>query len=238
MSLVPLSQLDSTLTDTRNALNNISPEANDRLLAALTKSKVRAYIPSDYSVNWNHEEEADSLNLVVYPKVHLENRIKALGIPLVRTRNGLFEPFAFIPPFIGVDVKANTLNLYGDALNQTLPLVSVPFLAESLGQLIIRDPKEIVGKSFTIIEYETTGQQLADAFEKVHGEKPTINVVTEEEVETTRQKGGPWGGLGTALRRKWSKGDFHADDRFPPLPNGSTRDTFQAVVTALKAAAA
>lgn len=130
-------------------------------------------------------------------------------------------------------MKGNKLHLYGDALNQKLAVTSPSYLAQAIGQLVVRDPKDITGKSYTVIDFETTGQELADAFEKLNGSKPTITAAKEEELDGAR-KSGPPGALGAAARRKWGRGDFPADDRFEPA-GVQRREVYQAVESASKA---
>lgn len=198
-----------------------------RFLSALSKTSLGAYIPSDYSIPWNHEEEADPVNAAIYAKVQQNNKARELGIPLTIVHNGVFQPNFFIPQLVGVDAKANTLRLYGNAAVNRIPITSPRYLAEAVGQIVVRDPKEFARKSFTVMEFETTGTQVANALEAAHGQSPQFVAVTNDQLEVIRHAS-VFGALGVAIRRKWSNGDFDADDLFNP--EGIDRGNIQKAV--------
>lgn len=130
--------------------------------------------------------------------------------------NGLFEPFLFFTPFTGLDAANNTLAFYGDALHRPIPVTSPQYLAHAIGELVSTYPvHELAGKQWTVIEYETTGQQIVDALAAVHGKPPTITSITDADIEAQRALG-PAAVIGAAAKVKWGAGVFSKDDQFVP----------------------
>lgn len=112
--------------------------------------------------------------------------------------------------FSGLDPKNNKMTLYGDAMTRRLSFVALPYLAEAITQIILL--KDFgPGKNYTVVGQEFTGREVAEAFEAVHGSKPEIVKMTDEDVERMRKEG-PLSGLAAAWRMHWGKGKWNVKD--------------------------
>lgn len=134
---------------------------------------------------------------------------------------------------LGLDAKGNTVALYGDALTRKLPVTSPKYLAEALAQLVVRPVSELVGKTFTVVEYETTGQEVVDALTAANGKVPTVTTLTDADLEAARAHG-PLAVLGAAARKKWGAGSFPNNDAFVPV-GVQPIDVRQTIAVAIKA---
>ncbi|TXT06120.1 hypothetical protein VHUM_03593 [Vanrija humicola] len=214
------------------AVSKASSDADIRFLEALASlpHKLKAYVPSDYSVAWTAGEDDDPANAIVYNKVVAANKAKELGVQLTPVLNGSFEPFTFFPGFVGVWIADNKAKFYGDALNRELPVTSPGYLGAGVAQLVT-SPELVPGNTYTIVEQKWTGQQVVDAIAKAKGADVKVETFTDADLEALRANG-PLGVLSGALIKKWGAGEFPEVNPFKP--EGVTpRTVDQAVESAL-----
>ncbi|BEI85734.1 hypothetical protein CcaverHIS002_0600210 [Cutaneotrichosporon cavernicola] len=197
-------------------------------LATLAKEpgSIKVYIPSYFTANWAKDERENPANVYLHGKCMLLDRTIAAGVPTTYIANGLFE-WAFLDRgFFGVDPKANELQLYGDALNAKFSYLSLPFLGESLAQLLL-DPTFGPGQNYTFSEAEFTGHELVEAFNKVHGTEPKITQFTDADVQKLRDMS-PAAGLGASWRMHWGNGNWKAVNLYEP--KGVTKRSLEQAV--------
>lgn len=167
---------------------------------------VKRYIPSDQSNNYSAAEIEASDSDVIRGKLNTVEASRKAGLPTTVIRNGVIEEVLLIPGLAGLDLAANTLTLYGKALENKLPVTSVRYITAAIVELALRPFEENEGYNlFTVIEYYTTGREIAQNFERVNGKPAKIVQWTEEDVQAEKDKG-RLGLLGAALRTKWGTG--------------------------------
>jgi hypothetical protein len=151
-----------------------------------------------------------------------------LQLPIARVHNGLFEQFLGAA---GVDIAKNTVGVYSEALKKPLPVTGPSYLAAVLGELVALPPAETLGRTFTVVEYEATGQDFIDALAKVNGSQPAFTPYTAE-AEAAAHASGIFGALAASLQHKWAFGSFPNNDAFNPA--SIPRRTVEQSVTSLK----
>lgn len=217
-------------TDASSAAKQ-SPDGGKRFvetLATLAKEPgaIKVYVPSYFTANWSKEEREDPRNVYLHGKCMLLDKTIALGVPTTYIANGLFE-WAFLDKgFFGLDVKTNTIELYGDALNNKFSYLSLPFLAEAVAQLVL-DPSFGPGKRYTLSEAEFTGRDVVEAFKKANGKEPTVSEFTDKDVTALRDAS-PAAGLGASWRMHWGLGNWKAENLFEP--KGVTKQSLEEIV--------
>jgi len=73
---------------------------------------------------------------------------------------------------------------------------------------VVNHPKDIANKTFDLIEYEKTGEEIIQAFTEVNGSPPEIHEISEAEWEAQMaQSGLP--SLAAGISRKWGTPDFN-----------------------------
>ncbi|CAK9783456.1 hypothetical protein CC85DRAFT_282196 [Cutaneotrichosporon oleaginosum] len=192
---------------------------------ATLPTPLRAYLPSDFSLNYT-PEESEGVPLIE-AKEAINARAIELGLPLTTVHNGIFEPF-LLTPFSGIDLKTGTLSLYPGAENKPISITSPGYIGAAVAE-IVQLPK--LDKTYTVVEYAATGKEIAAALEEA-GKKVTIEKWGDEGAAAAKASG-PFGALSAAVRVKWGKGEWPEDDAY--VPKAKKRDIKLAVQDALKA---
>jgi uncharacterized protein YbjT (DUF2867 family) len=208
-----------------NASGKTDPAADRAFLEHLAGLPLKAYIPSDYSLNYAPSETVGVQ--LIEGKEALTARARALGIPTTTVHNGVFEPFV-LSPFTGVDLANSTLTLVPGAEERALPITSPGYLAAAVAEIV---QLPTINQSYTVVEYTATGKQIAAALEEA-GKRVTIEAWSDEDAAAARASG-PFGALSAAVRVKWGRGEWPAPDAY--TPKKERRDIRRAVKDALKA---
>ncbi|KAL1409017.1 hypothetical protein Q8F55_005841 [Vanrija albida] len=195
-------------------------------LASLPKGTLKVFIPSWFTANWTQAELDDEKFLYRYQKYQLLKYAESLNLPITTFGATLFEDYVYPAwDFLSVDVAGNRVAFYGDALNQKFTSISLPYLGESVAQLLAR-PDFAAGQKYTLQETVFTGQELVDALTAAHGRKPEVGTYTDADVEEAQKN--PGAGLGAAWRVHWGKGRWNSPNLFQPA-GVPTRTLEQAV---------
>lgn len=169
------------------------------------------FFPFDYSVNWSAEELED-VELGASITAGLNKEAEQLGIPLTVIHSGVFLDFFLEPSVVGVDLLNNKLALFGDALKRKIPVTRASYLGQAVAELVSGPKDKLPGTHYTVVEASWTGQEIADALEKVNGAKPQISEITDralrEDYDAAPES--------KALKRKWGAGEFPNPDPFNP----------------------
>ncbi|BEJ13297.1 hypothetical protein CspHIS471_0304710 [Cutaneotrichosporon sp. HIS471] len=209
-----------------NASSRTDPAVDAAFLSHLANlpKPLKAYIPSDFSLNFTPDETRDVA--FIEGKETLIARARELGIPTTTVHNGTFEPFV-LTPFSGIDIAAGTLTLYGDAENRALPITSPAYLAAAVAEIAQLPTLE---SQYTVVEYTATGREIAAALEAAGGKKVVIKTFTPEEAAAAKAAGG-LDALSAAVRVKWGKGQWPEPGAYTPA--APKRDITKAVKDAL-----
>jgi len=183
--------------------------AQTQLIPALKDSKdLITFIPSVFGAAWTEDEivvpELGFLTL----KDRVHDAFRAAGIPLTILLNGALLEWAFnSPPFtFGPDAKGNALSLFAEAQEKELPISSVDYIGAGVAQLVLTRPNELANKTFYLLEVTPTGNEIAQAFEKIHGAPPKIEIYTQESFAADT-KAMPLA-LSAVFKLKWARGNF------------------------------
>ena len=88
----------------------------------------------------------------------------------------------------------------------------MPFIGAATAHLAINRSTEIAGKRFDVIEFEYTGNDIIQAFTKVHGTAPQIVEVNEEAWNEQYNKGF-FDSLAAAVKKNFADGTFKWEGR-------------------------
>ncbi|CAD6573784.1 MAG: hypothetical protein TREMPRED_000909 [Tremellales sp. Tagirdzhanova-0007] len=138
------------------------------------------FIPSEYGTHWTHDEMANPKLAFLGMKDRVVDKARDLGVPVTIVHNAGFTESAFAFP-------------------------TIPYLGAGIAQLVLRDG--IANKTFYLVEYEVTGDEVINIFTNIHGSPPEIIRVSDATWQAQFDKGG-MESLCAVVKRKWGDGNF------------------------------
>ncbi|KAK4502304.1 hypothetical protein PRZ48_005729 [Zasmidium cellare] len=156
-----------------------------KLVDALSRSAdLVTYVPSVYSTTWNSKDFADPRTGPILKFLHGGwERAKEKGVGLTPIYAGVFDLYFF---------EVGTLD----------------HLAHSLANIATSNPSSIANKSYSVVTFWPTGQELVDLYTKIHGKPTTIKPWTPEDREAFMNDAASFGPAKVGYWDKWESNGF------------------------------
>ncbi|ORX38415.1 hypothetical protein BD324DRAFT_620773 [Kockovaella imperatae] len=171
------------------------------------------FVPTDYGLVWTNYLPK-WLNLgFVKGKAMLDERAKSLGINLTNFRSGCQTPWMFTRDHgdFGINVKGNYLIRYGDTMQKRLPITSPAWLGEKVAEIVSsHDPHQLADRSFSLVETWATGNEIKEAFTRIHGKEPAVQEIDEQHFQEKMDKGISES-MGAGIWLKWRDNNWEFD---------------------------
>lgn len=133
---------------------------------------------------------------------------QSLGLGVTRITCGVFTDYFFDEKYVDTDIDANSIHLYGQAMNKGMALTSSEALAEAIGEIATRQPETIKDKTFHVYDYSPTGTEIIQTLESLHGTKPVVIDVTEDDYQKVMDSGSM--AISPAhYKHTWGTGDWN-----------------------------
>ncbi|KNE54052.1 hypothetical protein AMAG_00055 [Allomyces macrogynus ATCC 38327] len=175
-------------------------------IPAIKAAGVKLFAPSDFALLYTPtERKAFGL---IEAKHQVEEALRAAEVPFTVVLTGGFVEYSIHSPFIGIDVKNNTLNLVSDARTHSISLSSTKYIGAGYASIFAATPvEELAGRTIALVEVVANGEQIIAALTKKHGGvAPQVTVQSlhdvDEEIATSDFA------LAPLLRKKWGTGAF------------------------------
>ncbi|KAI9151228.1 hypothetical protein HJFPF1_08427 [Paramyrothecium foliicola] len=153
-------------------------------MAAIPRTKVRLFVPSDLGLRYG--EEGMKIPLLKM-KQDVQDGARQAGIPVTVVLIANFAEFTLgsimnaiaddVGTFsvMGIDVDGNRLLYTGNAAKEKAGMCSADYVAAAYVSIFTASPvSEISNRAIGLVELAPTGEEIAAALEKKHGKPPTI----------------------------------------------------------------
>ncbi|KAJ3362829.1 hypothetical protein GGF32_005230 [Allomyces javanicus] len=174
---------------------------------AIKAAGVKLFAPSDFGILYAPTERKKVPGLLE-TKHQVEEALVAANVPFTIILNGGFVEYCLVSPFIGIDVKNNTLHLVGDARTHSITLSSTEYIGAGYASIFATTSvDELAGRTIALAEVVANGDQIIAALTKKHGGvAPKVTVQSLHDVDAKIATSDF--ALAPLLRKKWGTGAF------------------------------
>ncbi|KAH8766136.1 hypothetical protein F5883DRAFT_461018 [Diaporthe sp. PMI_573] len=147
-------------------------DAEQGFVRAIPRTKVKLFVPSDLGLRYGEE---GMLIPLLKKKEDIQEAARQAGIPLTVILIANFAEFTLGCIAMGVDVKGNRLLYTGNSAKEKAVMSTADYVAAAYVSIFTGNPiSEVSNRAIGVIELAPTGEDIAEALEKKHGEKPKI----------------------------------------------------------------
>ncbi|KNE67032.1 hypothetical protein AMAG_12109 [Allomyces macrogynus ATCC 38327] len=176
-------------------------------IPAIKAAGVKLFVPSDFGILSTATERKTAPSLLE-TKYQVEEALTAGNVLHTMFIHGGFVECCLDSPFMGIDVKNNTLNLVGDARTHSITLSSTKYVGAGYASILATTPvDQLVGRTIALAEVVANGDQIIVALTKKHGgvtPKVTVQSLHDVDAEIATSDFA----LAPLLRKKWGTDAF------------------------------
>uniref|UniRef100_A0A8H7KBI3 NmrA-like domain-containing protein n=1 Tax=Bionectria ochroleuca TaxID=29856 RepID=A0A8H7KBI3_BIOOC len=196
------------------------------LVRALSKTPgFITFIPARFSIPLT-DDDYPHLSFME-PFLETERIAKELGVGITHVWTGSFI-MSFKFGWLGTNLQENKIVANANQLKNWTPIITMEHLGAALGNLLARDPADIVGKSFSAVTFRPSGKDFVNTFTQLHDGQPTAVVdQTPEDLQLLLQDIKGSGAFMGVYMRHWDRGDLEFPGSIPASDGISLSHEFQ-----------
>lgn len=110
--------------------------------------------------------------------------------------------------FVGSPIKENKIWANEAQLRNRVPITSMTHLAQALTRIATADPQTTRNKSYSVVTFWPSGEELLGLYTKVNGKKAEVKPWTKEDRESFYEDGPNFGPAKAGYWDKWEADGF------------------------------
>ncbi|XEV07472.1 hypothetical protein FSHL1_012759 [Fusarium sambucinum] len=147
-------------------------DAEQGFVRAIPRTQVKLFVPSDLGLRYGEE---GMLIPLLRKKEDVQEAARQAGIPLTVILIANFAEFTLGSIAMGIDIKGNRLLYTGNSAKEKAVMSTADYVAAAYVSIFTRNPiAEIRNRAIGVIELAPTGEEIAEALRRKHGEEPKI----------------------------------------------------------------